>query len=81
MTSDDRAFLFTCETPSNGYALNFYWHLFIDLYFGIGIKNKRIMSRMLKMLEDEDRLVREAACISLGHMQSEVAVPYLVEVW
>ncbi|XP_072047425.1 uncharacterized protein [Amphiura filiformis] len=46
-----------------------------------GVKNQRIVGRMLKMLQDDDRLVREAACISLGHMQSEIAVPYLVSVW
>ena len=53
---------------------------FMTLFF-TGVKSKRIVERMLKMLQDDDRLVREAACISLGHMQSEVAVPHLVSVW
>ena len=46
-----------------------------------GIKSRRVSQRMIKLLSDEDRLVREAACISLGHMQIESAVPHIVHVW
>jgi len=40
-----------------------------------------IVHCLVKMIKDPDRLVRQAACISLGHMRAGDAVKTLVHVW
>ncbi|GAB1599290.1 uncharacterized protein LOC115211707 isoform X1 [Argonauta hians] len=36
---------------------------------------------LIDVLEDKDRLVREAGCLALGRSQSQKAVPTLLELW
>ena len=36
---------------------------------------------ILTLIEDEDRLVRESACLSLAYLCSTRAVPYIVDRW
>ena len=40
-----------------------------------------IVGRLLILIKDPDRLVRQAACISLGHLRAGAAVKTLVHVW
>ena len=46
-----------------------------------GICNPIIVTRLLRLLTDEDRLVRESACLTLGRLKVEEAVPKLVKIW
>ena len=46
-----------------------------------GNRTKKIEDRLLKLLNDEDRLVRESACLSLGHMKSARATPDIIDLW
>lgn len=43
--------------------------------------SKRVVSRLISKLTDDDRLVREATCLSLGHLKATAAVPHLVKRW
>jgi HEAT repeat protein len=36
---------------------------------------------LTKTLNDKDRLVREAGCLALGHLQARQAVPKLLHLW
>ena len=46
-----------------------------------GKKTKRIEDQLMTMLEDEDRVVRESACLSLAHMRCQRAVSSIVDLW
>ena len=37
--------------------------------------------RLVELLEDEDRLVRESACLSLGFLKAGKAVDHIVDRW
>nr|XP_054761800.1 uncharacterized protein LOC129268254 isoform X1 [Lytechinus pictus] len=44
-------------------------------------KNLRVIRRLLRLLKDRDRLVRQSCCLALGHMRAKQAVPSLVNLW
>lgn len=44
-------------------------------------RNHRVIKKLIKTLKDDDRMVREAACLSLGHLKSTEAIPHVVNVW
>ena len=48
---------------------------------GIGKRFRRISDKLIRLLEDEDRVVRESACLSLAHMKCTQAVPNIVDLW
>ena len=43
--------------------------------------NRRITKRLINLLNDTDRLVREAGCLALGHIKAQSAVHKLVKLW
>ena len=47
----------------------------------LGKKSRRIEDKLLTLLEDEDRVVRESACLSLAHMRCQRAVKHIVDLW
>ncbi len=51
------------------------------LFFAAGNRTKKIEDSLIKLLNDEDRLVRESACLSLGHMKSSQGIPHIVDLW
>ncbi|XP_064619975.1 uncharacterized protein LOC135483236 [Lineus longissimus] len=46
-----------------------------------GKKTKKVVDHLLKSLEDEDRLVRESVCLSLGSLKAERAVQPVLDRW
>ena len=46
-----------------------------------GNSNPAIMARLQKCLDVNDRLVREAGCLALGHLKATSAVPKLIHLW
>ena len=44
-------------------------------------QNKHAVNRMMTLLKDKDRLVRESGCLALGHIKAEEAAPQLVNLW
>ena len=46
-----------------------------------GANSKQVVQSLMKCLNEKDRLVRESACLALGHLQAEAAVPKLVHLW
>ncbi|XP_005103448.1 uncharacterized protein LOC101857264 [Aplysia californica] len=46
-----------------------------------GKQRPSTVDKLLGLMEDEDRLVRESACLSLGFLRSTKAVPYIVDRW
>eukprot|EP00057_Strongylocentrotus_purpuratus_P035544 XP_799955.3 PREDICTED: uncharacterized protein LOC577369 isoform X1 [Strongylocentrotus purpuratus] len=44
-------------------------------------KNLRVIRRLLRLLKDRDRLVRQSCCLALGHMRAKQAIPSLVQLW
>ncbi|KAK3084316.1 hypothetical protein FSP39_011502 [Pinctada imbricata] len=46
-----------------------------------GNKDKQTIDHLMKLLSDKDRLVREAGCLALGHLQAKVAIPKLLHLW
>ncbi len=46
-----------------------------------GKLNKDISKRLMKCLNDKDRLVRESGCLALGHLKVAAAVPQIVQLW
>ncbi|ELU15118.1 hypothetical protein CAPTEDRAFT_228584 [Capitella teleta] len=46
-----------------------------------GANDDSIIRSLIKCLDEKDRLVRESACLALGHLRSEKAVPKLVHLW
>lgn len=46
-----------------------------------GAQDKQTLKKLMKTLNDKDRLVREAGCIALGRLKAEHAVPRLVHIW
>ncbi|XP_033748376.1 uncharacterized protein LOC117333269 [Pecten maximus] len=46
-----------------------------------GNSDKSTIKRLMKSLNDKDRLVREAACLALGHIKAKEAVPTLLRIW
>ena len=48
---------------------------------GAGKAHKDTVPRLVELLEDEDRLVRESACLSLGYLKSSKAVDHIVDRW
>ncbi|XP_077995720.1 uncharacterized protein LOC144449132 isoform X2 [Glandiceps talaboti] len=53
----------------------------LDAVQNLGKSNRKIVQGLIKLLGDEDRLVRESTCLSLGHMHAEDAVPHIVNLW
>ena len=46
-----------------------------------GTDSKRAIDKLLSILDDEDRLVRESGCLALGHLKAQKAVRQLVHLW
>ena len=46
-----------------------------------GVKDKKYIDKFISLLQDEDRLVRESACLSLGHIKAESSVPDILNRW
>ncbi|XP_064612127.1 uncharacterized protein LOC135476138 [Liolophura sinensis] len=44
-------------------------------------RSKKSLSKLMKALEDEDRLVRESACFALGFLQAASAVEAIADRW
>ncbi|XP_046351571.2 uncharacterized protein LOC124132035 isoform X2 [Haliotis rufescens] len=43
--------------------------------------DSQTVKHLLKILNDKDRLVREAGCLALGHLQAQTAVKKLLHMW
>ncbi|XP_046556849.1 LOW QUALITY PROTEIN: uncharacterized protein LOC124266076 [Haliotis rubra] len=43
--------------------------------------DSQTVKHLLKILNDKDRLVREAGCLALGHLQAQSAVKKLLHMW
>ena len=43
--------------------------------------NKYAIKRMMHLLKDKDRLVREGGCLALGHIKASEAASELVNLW
>ena len=41
----------------------------------------RVINALQKCLNEKDRLVRESACLALGHLKAESVVMKLVQLW
>ncbi|XP_060063774.1 uncharacterized protein LOC132544218 [Ylistrum balloti] len=46
-----------------------------------GNSEKLTIKRLMKALNDKDRLVREAGCLALGHIKAKEAIPALLRLW
>ncbi|XP_071094220.1 uncharacterized protein [Haliotis cracherodii] len=46
-----------------------------------GKQRRETVDKLISIMEDEDRLVRESACLSLGYLKSQRAVSYIVDRW
>jgi HEAT repeat protein len=46
-----------------------------------GANDDKVINLLIKCLDERDRLVRESACLALGHLRSAKAVPKLVHLW
>ncbi len=46
-----------------------------------GKRGRRIQDKLMGMLGDEDRVVRESACLSLAHIKCTKAVPGILDLW
>lgn len=46
-----------------------------------GANDDVTIQALIDVLEDKDRLVREAGCLALGRSQAHKAVPTLLELW
>ncbi|RDD40004.1 hypothetical protein TrispH2_006850 [Trichoplax sp. H2] len=46
-----------------------------------GVKSKKHIDKLILLLQDEDRLVRESACLSLGHMKAESSIINILNRW
>ncbi|XP_067684138.1 uncharacterized protein [Haliotis asinina] len=46
-----------------------------------GKQKRETVDKLISIIEDEDRLVRESACLSLGYLKSQRAVSYIVDRW
>ena len=46
-----------------------------------GANNPTVVKRLMKTLDDKDRLVRESGCLALGHLKAEAAVTKIVHLW
>ena len=53
------------------------------MYFHFpGKRRKRTVDKIISQLEDEDRLVRESACLALGHLRADgKAVTAVIDRW
>ncbi|XP_048237136.1 uncharacterized protein LOC124124528 isoform X2 [Haliotis rufescens] len=47
----------------------------------LGKQRRETVDKLISIMEDEDRLVRESACLSLGYLKSQRAVSYIVDRW
>ena len=45
------------------------------------ITDEEKIQELMKVLTDEDRLVREAGCLTLGHLQVKKAIDQLLHLW
>lgn len=45
------------------------------------ITEKEKIEELTKVLKDDDRLVREAGCLTLGHLQVKDAIDQLLHLW
>ncbi|XP_033123178.1 uncharacterized protein LOC117121896 [Anneissia japonica] len=43
--------------------------------------NDHVINTIMKLLKDQDRLVRESGCLALGHIKAKKAIPKLVDMW
>ena len=46
-----------------------------------GAGQAKSIPRLIERLSDKDRLVREACCLSLGHLKATAAVSHIVNAW
>jgi HEAT repeat protein len=46
-----------------------------------GAKSDAVVKRLMKTLDDKDRLVRESGCLALGHLKAQAAVTKIVHIW
>lgn len=46
-----------------------------------GQDDKGTIKQLMKCLNDKDRLVRESACLALGHLKAQEAVPKILHLW
>ena len=46
-----------------------------------GVAKREVKVALIRCLSDKDRLVRESACLALGHLKAEQAVNKLVQLW
>ena len=50
-------------------------------FFHAGKEKSSTVDLIIALIEDEDRLVRESACLSLAYLRSTRSVPYIVDRW
>lgn len=46
-----------------------------------GIQEDFIIDRLIGLLKDSDRIVRQSACLTLGSMKAKKAIPHISNVW
>ena len=47
----------------------------------IGIQEDYVINRLINLLTDKDRIVRQSTCLALGSIKATSAIPHLSNVW
>lgn len=46
-----------------------------------GTQESKVIDHLIALLDDKDRICRQSACLSLGHMKAEKAVSKISYLW
>ena len=46
-----------------------------------GCTEERVIDKLISLLKDTDRIVRQSACLSLGTMKAVKAIPHIGNIW
>lgn len=46
-----------------------------------GCTDAKVVDKLIGLLKDSDRIVRQSACLSLGAMKAVKAIPHIGNIW
>ena len=46
-----------------------------------GFVDENVVDKLIELLKDGDRIVRQSACLSLGTMKAVKAIPHIGNIW
>ena len=46
-----------------------------------GVHDDSVVEKLISMLKDSDRIVRQSVCLSLGTMKAKAAIPHIGNIW